>query len=119
MRRSSSSSFVSSLIRLDSLRASGPVFHRLRDAARDPVHDFALFVQGAELIVVDRGASAGHRLSLGDRADLLALALQSLLALEMRPELPDERGAIFDLPVDDEQGGQEASAAVVRKVRHE
>src|SRR5256885_1972629 len=105
MRRSSSSnsaSFVSSLIRLDSLRASRPVFQRLRDAARDAVHDFAFFVQGSELRVMDSGSLPGRRLILGDDAGELALALHSLLALEMGPELSDERGAIFGLLIDDE-----------------
>src|SRR5438105_7772233 len=106
MRRSSSPSFVSSLIRLDSLRAVGPVFQRLRDATRDPVHDLALGVQGAELVIMDSGGLSRRRLILGDDAGELSLALQSLLALEVDAELPDERAAVFGLSVDDEERGQ-------------
>src|ERR1051325_6047656 len=107
MRRSSSpSSLVCSLIRLDSLRASGPVVQRLRDAARDPIHDLALFVKGTELVVMDSGALSGRRLVVGDPAGELPLALQALLALEMDPELRDERGAIVGRTLLDEHGGE-------------
>src|SRR5678815_2119277 len=102
MRRSSSPSFVSSLIRLDSLRASRPVFQRLRDAARHSVHDLAVLVQGAQLRVMDSGGGSGARLRLGDGAEHRALALQALFALEMDSELPDERGVVIERPLLDE-----------------
>src|SRR5712691_10346756 len=117
MSRSSSSSFGSSLMRLDSLwifvaRVVG------RQGARERVDFLALAVQPLKRIL-DWRVGSPRRLSLGDAAGELAHSAQPLAPIEPLRELRDARALVLRRALLDEQRSEQAADRLVVEVAHE
>src|SRR3990167_4150463 len=104
--RSSSSSFGSSLIRLSSLGTGSPVFERLGDATRDPVHRGALVMERPQFIGHWR-CRAGLRRGLREGLAALARPPEPLAALEALLELFDANPDVNQEELLDEERGQD------------
>src|SRR5262245_11449192 len=113
MSRSSSSSFGSSLMRLNSLRAFGAHGMRKADGAIDDlrattlilVHSGTVLLHG-EKIVRERGVHALRRLGLGDRSTERTHPSAALEELQTAAELLDALGGVGQRHVFHHERGQ-------------